>query len=187
MSGLIPNRGRGSFPKEGGPSHVVPISLDVGGHLSTAALLSPVVWLFWWLLSKLLSSPLSGSLSLALTAAAVVVSSIVVTLCERPFTVSAGHSDPGGWGYAIWGFVIPPLVGAMVGWFVSPGHAACGAIAMFTVFGTEALLLKTWRPGMSDEEIRQAWSKTKKMTEEMAAEDRIERGWLTPPRKWNDQ
>ena len=118
---------------------------------------------------------------------AVVVSSILVACGERPFVVAAAHPSPGGWGYAVWSFVVPPIVGGIVGWFVSAGVAVCGAVAMFLVFAAEAVWVKVWKPGMSAAEVQEAWGKTTQMTRDMTAEDRREKGWVNPPRKCEDR
>ncbi|WP_206480545.1 hypothetical protein [Micrococcus sp. KRD128] len=132
-------------------------------------------------------SPLGGWFSLGLAVTAVVVSSILVACGERPFVVAAAHPSPGGWGYAVWSFVVPPIVGGIVGWFVSAGVAVCGAVAMFLVFAAEAVWVKVWKPSMSAAEVQEAWGKTTQMTRDMTAEDRREKGWVNPPRKCEDR
>lgn len=176
---------QGSHSHDSGPPDVATLSWAVTGHLSLALFFSPVVWLLWWLISQATPGPLSGSLSLLLTAISVVVSSVVVAVCERPAVLSAGHSDPGGWGYAIWEFIIPPIIGGIVGFFISPGVALCGSLSMLIVFATLACFMKTWKPGMSKHEVQQAWKDTKTLTRDMATESRIEKGWVNPPRKWD--
>ena len=169
------------------PPEVISLPWAIVGHLSTGLALMPGVWLLWWLLSRALASPLGGWASLELAVTAVVVSSILVACGERPFVVASAHPSPGGWGYAVWSFVVPPIVGGIVGWFVSAGVAVCGAVAMFLVFAAEAVWVKVWKPGMSAAEVQEAWGKTTQMTRDMTAEDRREKGWVNPPRKCEDR
>lgn len=86
---------------------VISLPWAIVGHLSTGLALMPGVWLLWWLLSQALASPLGGWASLELAVTAVVVSSILVACGERPFVVASAHPSPGGWGYAVWSFVVP--------------------------------------------------------------------------------
>ncbi|MFF5022065.1 hypothetical protein [Micrococcus luteus] len=101
--------GGGSSPE------VISLPWAITGHLGTGLALMPGVWLLWWLFSQALASPLGGWASLELAVTAVVVSAILVACGERPFVVAAAHPSPGGWGYAVSSFVLPPVVGGIVG------------------------------------------------------------------------
>lgn len=137
----------------------VPLSTAVTGHLLTGALFTPAVWLLWWLLSRLLGTQLGARRSFSASRRAVLVSAAAVTAGERTAVVAARHPAPGGWAYAIWGFLIPPVVGAAVGARTTPRTVLAGTLAMLLVFATEGVWLKNWQRGMSRTEVRQAWER----------------------------
>lgn len=136
------------------------LAIPSGGHLFTSALLFPLVWGLWWTILSIFSSVDSSPAVFQGALLATIVSAILVVLGERIAVVRHKHPDPGGWLYAIWSFVIPPLVGAIVGAAFTPQLYFSGAVAMFVVFGGEALWLRNWRTGLDSKEIRHAWNES---------------------------
>lgn len=129
----------------------------------TAPLLAVAVWLLGWFLGP--GNQFWTAVGIGLVTA--VVSNFVVALCERPVVVRARHSAPGGWDYAIWWFIIPPVVAALVGWWESPGWVLPSVLAAAIVFWAEACWIKPWRRGLSQAEVHEKWEQTKEMTREM--------------------
>ncbi|MBP3089096.1 hypothetical protein EML15_08055 [Corynebacterium sp. sy017] len=95
------------------------------------------------------------------------------TVFDQYYAQKHRHNDPGGWlpiffRCGVIAAVYYALTYAIVG-FVS------SAILMTSVaVGVElvsVLLLKSWRPGMTSDEVRQAWKQTVEMTKRMTLEE----------------
>lgn len=115
-------------------------------------------WLFGWLLR---AQPGVGRVLLIAVVTAT-VSSVLVTLAERPTVVRSQNPRPGGWGHAIWLFVLPPLVGCAVGWWLAPTMTVASGLAAAVVFGATGWLTKPWRKQLSKDDFQANWRETER-------------------------
>ena len=106
----------------------------VVGHVMISVVIAPLVVGVLWLLGLIMQPGAGVGAIVVLGLVTTVASEVLMALGERPAVVRARHSTPGGWGYAMWVFVVPPLVGFAVGWWESPRVAVPTALAALIVF-----------------------------------------------------
>lgn len=152
----------------------------VMGHVMISVVIAPLVVGVLWLLGLIMQPGTGFGTIVVLGLVATVTSEILMALGERPAVVRARHSTPGGWAYAMWIFVVPPLVGFVVGWWKSPHVALPTALAVLIVFWAVGLWSQPWKRGDSQAEVRAKWEATKKMTAETFGEDKLSDGWVIP-------
>ena len=106
------------------------------GHVMISVVIAPLVVGVLWLLGLIMQLGTDLGTIVVLGLVATVTSEILMALGERPAVVRARHSTPGGWAYAMWIFVVPPLVGFVVGVVgIAPGRVADGPRRSHRVLG----------------------------------------------------
>lgn len=156
----------------------------VTGHVMISVVITPLVIGVLWLLGLIMQLGTDVGAIVVLGLVTTVASEILMALGERPAVVRARHSTPGGWAYAIWIFVVPPLMGFVVGWWESPHVALPTALAALIVFWAVGLWSQPWKRGDSQAEVRAKLEATKKMTADVFGEDKLSDGWVI---RRNDQ
>lgn len=156
----------------------------VVGHVMISVVIAPLVVGVLWLLGLIMQPGTGVGAIVVLGLVTTVASEVLMALGERPAVVRARHSTPGGWAYAMWIFVVPPLVGFVVGWWESPRVAVPTALAALIVFWVVGLWSQPWKRGDSQAEARAKWEAAKEMTAETFREDKLSDGWVI---RRNDQ
>lgn len=87
----------------------------VVGHVMISVVIAPLVVGVLWLLGLIMQPGTGVGAIVMLGLVTTVASEVLMALGERPAVVRARHSAPGGWAYAMWVFVVPPLVGSPSG------------------------------------------------------------------------
>ena len=150
----------------------------VAGHVMISVVIAPLVVGVLWLLGLIMQPGTGVGAIVVLGLVTTVASEVLMALGERPAVVRARHSAPGGWAYAMWIFVVPPLVGFVVGWWESPRVAVPTALAALIVFWAVGLCSQPWKRGVSQAEARAKWEAAKEMTAETFREDKLSDGWV---------
>ena len=150
----------------------------VVGHVMISVVIAPLVVGVLWLLGLIMQPGAGVGAIVVLGLVTTVASEVLMALGERPAVVRARHSAPGGWAYAMWVFVVPPLVGFAVGWWESPRVAVPTALAALIVFWAVGLWSQPWKRGDSQAEVRAKWEAAKEMTAETFREDKLSDGWV---------
>ena len=97
---------------------------------------------------------------------------LVLVLVQRPLVVRAQHPSPGGLLFAACDILVPPLVYLVVtlGMFQDVGKAATVGSCALVFYLAYAALIKPWKPGLTQAELRSKIEQTKQMTRELVSD-----------------
>lgn len=138
----------------------------VAGHVMISVVIAPLVVGVLWLLGLIMQPGTDVGAIVVLGLVTTVASEVLMALGERPAVVRARHSTPGGWAYAVWIFVFPPIVGAGIGGWQAPELALPSGLAALVVFWASACAVKPWRRALRKADYQATWEATRKWLQE---------------------
>ena len=97
---------------------------------------------------------------------------LVLVLVQRPLVVRAQHPSPGGRLFAACDILVPPLVYLVVtlGKFQDVGKAATVGSCALVFYLAYAAWIKSWKPGLTQAELRSKIEQAKQMTRELVSD-----------------
>ena len=97
---------------------------------------------------------------------------LVLVLVQRPLVVRAQHPSPGGLLFAACDILVPPLVYLVVtlGMFQDVGKAATVGSCALVFYLAYAAWIKSWKPGLTQAELRSKIEQAKQMTRELVSD-----------------
>lgn len=152
--------------KQAGAWEYSPLWASVLSRLLSSLVGVPFLVGALYLLSWLLHLDLGFGTAILIGFATTTTSSVLVALAEHPAVVRARNPRPGGWAYAVWIFVFPPIVGAGIGGWQAPELALPSGLAALVVFWASACAVKPWRRALRKADYQATWEATRKWLQE---------------------
>ena len=152
--------------KQAGAWEYSPLWASVLSRLLSSLVGVPFLVGALYLLSWLLHLDLGFGTAILIGFATATTSSVLVALAEHPAVVRARNPRPGGWAYAVWIFVFPPIVGVGIGGWQAPELALPSGLAALVVFWASACAVKPWRKTLRKADYQANWEATRKWLQE---------------------
>lgn len=155
--------------------HPLPLGNAFVGHLSIALLGTAILAIFLWAIDNVLPLNMPHIDILSAVIVAYAAYATLGTLVDRYFSLKYRHDDPGNKVKTVLLYLVCAVSGALAGLVGSGGSwewVGLGALIGVISFGVElTFLTEPWRDGMTRNEFRDKWDRTKDMTHEVFSEE----------------